>query len=173
MNNISYLAIGSNMGNRLENLAAARDAIHSLPETQLIDSSHDHTTPPVGGPPGQNDYLNAAVKIQTGLPPHELLSHLLDIERRMGRDRSHESRNGPRIIDIDILLFNDIILSSTALTIPHPRMHQRTFVLMPLCDIAPDVIHPILGIPIHLLAARCYAGGAADHPLPAGTEDAP
>lgn len=173
MNEICYLAIGSNMGDRLENLASARTAIAALPETRLLESSHDHTTRPVGGPTGQNDYLNAALKIQTSLPPQQLLAHLLNIEHHMGRDRSREGRNGPRIIDIDILLYNDIVLSSPALTIPHPRMHLRTFVLMPLCDIAPDVIHPVLGIPISLLAARCYAGGTADHPQPATMEGAP
>lgn len=168
MNNICYLAIGGNMGNRPENLAAARIAIAALPDTRLLESSHDHITRPVGGPPGQNDYLNAALKIQTCLAPLELLRRLLEIERRMGRDRDRdrEGRNGPRIIDIDILLYNDIVLASGALTIPHPRMHLRTFVLMPLCDIAPDVIHPILGIPIHLLAARCYAGGTAMEATP-------
>ncbi len=166
MNNICYLAIGSNIGNRLENLAAARAAIAALPDTRMLESSHDHITRPVGGPPGQNDYLNAAIKIQTSLPPPQLLSRLLDIERRMGRQRGREGRNGPRIIDIDILFYGDVVLSSPDLIIPHPRMHLRTFVLMPLCDIAPDLIHPVLGLPVRLLAARCYAGGATMEAAP-------
>ncbi len=161
MNAICYLALGSNVGNRQGFLQAARTAIAGLRQTRILDCSQDHLTRPVGGPAGQNDYLNAALKIETAYPPQELLEQLLAIEQMLGRNRMVEGRNGPRTIDIDILFYNDIIYTSSQLTIPHPRMDQRAFVLMPLCDIAPDLIHPVLGCPISLLAARCYAGGYA------------
>ena len=150
------------MGRRSELLDAASAAIERLPGTKVMGTSHYHTTRPVGGPPNQENYLNAALQIQTPFAPHALLTNLLEIERGLGRDRSQEPRNGPRTIDIDILMYNDLVLTSPELTLPHPRMHSRTFVLMPLCDIAPNLIHPILLCPISLLAARCYAGGACE-----------
>lgn len=100
-------------------------------------------TDPVG-PAGQGAYLNAAALIVTTLPPEELLAALLAIERSAGRDREASIRWGPRTLDLDILLYGDLIVAEPGLTIPHPLMHERGFVLVPLAEIGPDLVHPVL-----------------------------
>jgi 2-amino-4-hydroxy-6-hydroxymethyldihydropteridine diphosphokinase len=102
------------------------------------------STQPEGGPPGQGPYLNAAAEIGTDLSPVELLDALQDIESTLGRDRSTEGRRGARTCDLDILLMGDVVMETERLTIPHPRMHQRLFVLRPLAQIAPGAMHPVL-----------------------------
>lgn len=99
-------------------------------------------TEPVGGPAGQPKYLNGAAELKTSLTPRELLSELLSIERTLGRDRSSNDRNAARLIDLDLLLYDNLIEYEEDLIVPHPRMHEREFVLRPLAEIAPDAMHP-------------------------------
>jgi 2-amino-4-hydroxy-6-hydroxymethyldihydropteridine diphosphokinase len=134
-----YLSLGSNVGDREHHL---RDAIARL-ETKgrIVSVSSFYETEPVEFT-DQAWFLNCAVTLETTETPEQLMAALLHIEQEMGRQRIQ--RKGPRTIDIDILLFGDTILDSPALTIPHPAMHQRRFVLQPLAEIAPEVRHPVL-----------------------------
>src|SRR5271157_2882601 len=139
MNHIIYLALGTNLGDRIANLRAAIEALS--PEIKVIVESKVYETPPWGYE-DQPAFLNMAVKGETGLKPESLLKRLKQLEVQLGREQSF--RWGPRLIDIDILFYDDLILESESLTIPHPRLHERAFVLVPLTDIAPDFIHPVL-----------------------------
>ncbi|MHB1768572.1 MAG: 2-amino-4-hydroxy-6-hydroxymethyldihydropteridine diphosphokinase [Phycisphaerae bacterium] len=158
MTSICYIALGSNLGRREENLRQALVRIAMIAGTKVSLVSELIVTAPVGGPPGQQDYYNAAARLVTELSPHGLLADLVGVERAMGRDRSCETRHGPRIIDLDILLFGDIIIDSPELKIPHPRMHERLFVLRPLAQIAPNVIHPSMGKTVIALLQACPMG---------------
>jgi len=111
------------------------------------------TTEPVG-PPGQPEYVNACVLIDTALPARLLLNAMLGIERELGRDRATEVRWGPRTIDLDLILYGDEIIDEDGLTVPHPRMHERSFVLAPLAEIAPDRVVPGLNKTIAELLAE-------------------
>lgn len=133
---IAYVALGSNLGDRRAHLEAAFAALGRLPGTRLLARSGLYETAPVG-PPGQQDYLNAAAKLSTVLPPLELLDALLAIEQSRGRVR--RERWGPRTLDLDLLLHGDLRLSEPRLTLPHPAMLARAFVLAPLCDLAPGL----------------------------------
>jgi 2-amino-4-hydroxy-6-hydroxymethyldihydropteridine diphosphokinase len=135
-----FIGIGSNMGNRRANLVAALELIGRLPGTVVRRVSRFVDTTPVGGPPGQHQFLNAAAEVETILRPQLLLDRLLDVEVRLGRARSEFW--GPRPIDLDILLFDNMEVNEPELTLPHPRMHFRRFVLEPLVEIAPDIVHP-------------------------------
>jgi 2-amino-4-hydroxy-6-hydroxymethyldihydropteridine diphosphokinase len=130
---ICYLGIGSNLGNRRKNIKLAIKKIGALKGNQIIKESRLLETLPVGGPSGQPDYLNTALKIKTNIPPLTLLKKLKKIEIEMGRVPS--VRFGPRIIDLDILLYGDKVINSRKLTIPHPRMFKRDFVLKPLKEV--------------------------------------
>jgi 2-amino-4-hydroxy-6-hydroxymethyldihydropteridine diphosphokinase len=101
-------------------------------------------TAPVGGPARQEDYLNGVARLRTSLDAHELLDVLQAIERRFGRERAE--RWGPRTLDLDVLLYDDAVIETERLIVPHARMHERRFVLEPLCEIAPEVVHPVLGL---------------------------
>jgi len=143
MEHIAYLALGSNLGNRL---ASLKNAISNLtPQMDVKKKSPVYETPPWGHT-DQPQFLNQCVQVETYLEPENLLAHLKRLETVLGREPTFE--NGPRVIDIDILFYDDLILNTPPLVIPHPRMHTRGFVLVPLNDIAPDVIHPVLGKPI-------------------------
>lgn len=144
----AYIGIGSNLGDRLGYIARSREALSHLPRTIMLAFSSVHETEPVG-PAGQGRYLNAAAAVETQLTPAELLSHLREIERMCGRER--RERWGPRTLDLDLLLYNGLIIDAPGLRVPHPRMHERSFVLDPLCEIAPDAIHPLLRRPIREL----------------------
>ena len=113
-----------------------------VPGVALRRASAFHSSAAVGGPPDQPDYLNAIAEIGADLAPETLLAKLQDIENTLGRERTE--RWGPRIIDLDIILLGDTAMDEPDLAIPHPLMHQREFVLEPLCELAPDVRHPIL-----------------------------
>lgn len=143
------IAMGSNLGDRARMLDRAVSAIASLPQTRLIARSDNFPTAPQGGPPGQGEYLNGALLIETDLPPRELFSHLRRIEAEMGRPPPHlRPHLGPRVIDLDLLLYDAVIISDADLTVPHPRMHQRRFVLEPLAQVAGDMLHPGLGLTV-------------------------
>jgi len=140
MEHIVYLALGSNMGNRLANL---KNAISNLtPQLNVKKKSPVYETPPWGFKE-QDAFLNQVLMAETYLEPEALLGHLKRLETALGREVSFQ--NGPRLIDLDILFFDDLIIDSPPLVIPHPRLHQRAFVLVPLNDIAPNLFHPLLG----------------------------
>ena len=148
-NHTIYLALGSNLGDRLLHLRTARGSL--APEVHVLGESQVYETPPWGYT-DQPAFLNMAVKCQTTLSPRALLTHLKQIESQMGREPSF--RYGPRLIDLDILLYDDLILNEADLTIPHPALHERAFVLVPLADVAAEVVHPVLRKSIsELLAA--------------------
>jgi 2-amino-4-hydroxy-6-hydroxymethyldihydropteridine diphosphokinase len=139
MEHIVYLALGSNLGVRSANL---KNAINNLtPQMNVKAKSHVYETVPWGFT-DQPAFLNQVVKAETYLEPEALLQHLKRLESVMGRVPSFQ--NGPRLIDIDILFFDDLVLDSPIVQIPHPRLHERAFVLMPLNDLCPDLVHPVL-----------------------------
>jgi 2-amino-4-hydroxy-6-hydroxymethyldihydropteridine diphosphokinase len=139
MHELAYLSLGSNVGDRAGNLNAAIERLRSLGEVAAVSAFYE--TEPVEFT-AQAWFLNCAVTLRTEKTPQELLSGILDIEQQLGRRRVREK--GPRIIDLDILLFGNWIVDEAGLTIPHPAMHDRRFVLQPLAEIAPDVLHPVL-----------------------------
>jgi len=141
-----YLGLGSNLDDRLANLRAAVKRLP--PQVTLLAESAVYETPP-WGVEDQPGFLNMVVRGETELAPAALRDHVKRIEGEVGRTPTY--RWGPRIIDIDILLYDDLIMDSPSLVIPHPQMHKRPFVLVPLAAIAPDVVHPALGIPIRQL----------------------
>jgi len=134
------VGLGSNLGDRRANIARAVELLGALPETKLSKVSDCYETVPVGGPPGQQAYLNAAAELQTGLSARDLLAHLHAIERQLGRVRSQ--RCEPRSIDLDLLLFGNERISEPGLIVPHPAVHYRAFVLRPLAQIAAELKHP-------------------------------
>ena len=133
-----YLALGTNLGDRLANLKQAITAL--TPQLEVKAKSQVYETPPWGFE-DQPKFLNQVVKAQTYLDPLPLLKHLKRLEVALGREVSFP--NGPRLIDIDILFYDDLVLDTPPLVIPHPRLHERGFVLLPLMDIAPDLVHPL------------------------------
>ena len=139
----AYIGVGSNMGDRQANIDAALCALRSVADIDVVAVSSVQPSRPVGGPPGQQDYLNAVVAILTTLGPRPLLDVLRRIEQQLGRRRVE--RWGPRTIDLDLLLYDQQVIDEEDLVVPHPRMHQRRFVMEPLAEIAPDTMHPVLG----------------------------
>jgi len=137
----AYVALGSNLGDRAGYLLLALAELSRLPKTRLLRLSPVYETDPVG-PPGQGPYLNAVVELESGLAPEALLHALLAIEARAGRKR--EVRWGPRTLDLDLLFFGAKVLDLPGLKLPHPELHRRPFVLRPLADLAPDLVHPVL-----------------------------
>jgi len=139
----AYMALGSNVGDRQENLEQALEALQEQPGITVTQVSSFIETDPVGGPPGQDRYLNAAAELSTDLSARELLGVFLNIESQLGRVRREQS--GPRTIDLDLLLMGNFACHEEGLIVPHPRMHRRLFVLQPLAEIAPRLIHPVIG----------------------------
>jgi 2-amino-4-hydroxy-6-hydroxymethyldihydropteridine diphosphokinase len=138
--NLVYLALGTNLGDRPGNL---RDAVAALPPAvTVLASSPVYETQP-WGVTDQPAFLNMVLHGKTRLAPLALLAHLKELEGKLGRLAS--VRYGPRKIDIDILFYSDLILDTPGLTIPHPGLHERAFVLVPLADLAPDLVHPVFG----------------------------
>ncbi|MBB3769764.1 2-amino-4-hydroxy-6-hydroxymethyldihydropteridine diphosphokinase [Angulomicrobium tetraedrale] len=141
---VAYLCLGSNLGDRAGTMAKAVGLIARAGLT-IIARSSLYETPP-WGPVPQGPYLNMVVAVETELSARELLSMLLGVEHAFGRDRTREVRFGPRTIDIDILLYGEEVIAEPDLEIPHPRMMQRAFALIPLAELAPDLV--VLGTPI-------------------------
>lgn len=137
-----FIGLGSNLGDRELNSRNALEHLRRLPHTQVVRVSRWRETPPEGGPP-QGPYLNGAAELHTELPPRDLLAGLQEIEKGLGRRRDGP-RWGPREVDLDLLAYDDLILEEPDLTLPHPRLHLRRFVLEPLAEIAPDWRHPRL-----------------------------
>ena len=136
----AYIGIGSNLSEPLQQVQHAVTALQQLPLTQVLAVSPWYGSRPVGGPANQPDYVNGAACLHTSLTPHQLLDALQAIERQQQRVRSE--RWGARTLDLDLLLYNHCCIHDNRLTVPHPRMHQRAFVLAPLIDIAPQLTLP-------------------------------
>jgi 2-amino-4-hydroxy-6-hydroxymethyldihydropteridine diphosphokinase len=151
MHKAVFLGLGSNLGDRETAIDGALERLRARGFRATRRSSL-WLTEPVGGPP-QGWFLNAAAGGETALLPEELLEACLATEREMGRVRT--VRNGPRTIDIDILFFGEERRDRPGLVVPHPRLHERRFVLEPLCEIAPGLVHPALGLTVAELLARC------------------
>lgn len=135
----AFIALGANLGDPAATIRAAFEALNELPESRLLACSELYRTAPVGMTE-QPEFVNAAARIETTLAPEALLDALLAIEHRFGRIRAE--RNGPRTLDLDILLYDDLVIDTPRLTLPHPRLHLRAFVLYPLADLAPDLALP-------------------------------
>src|SRR5271166_4720538 len=143
MHSFAYVGLGSNMGHPRRRLARALTELARLPRSRLVAASHNYVTAPVGSSEPQPDYVNAVAALRTALAPGAMLHHLHAIEYRQGRRRRHhERRNAPRVLDLDLLLFGRRRLALSRLVVPHPRMHERAFVLRPLLDIAPAATIP-------------------------------
>jgi 2-amino-4-hydroxy-6-hydroxymethyldihydropteridine diphosphokinase len=138
----AYLALGANLGDRRQNIRAALEHLASTDGIVVTRISSFLENPAIGGAPDAPSFLNAAAEIKTTLGSHALLHRVLEIEQQLGRIRRDKWE--PRLIDIDLLLYGDLIISSQELVIPHPLMHERRFVLQPLAEIAPDAVHPVL-----------------------------
>jgi len=149
-----YLALGTNLGDRPANLRAAVDSLP--PAVNFLAGSPVYETQP-WGLTDQPAFLNMAVRGETALPPLELLRRLKQLEVSLGRQPG--VRWGPRLIDIDILFYDDLVLDLPGLIVPHPRLHERAFVLVPLADVAPDLVHPVLGKSVRELLAGVNAEG--------------
>ncbi len=152
---LAYVALGSNLGNPRQQLLDALDELAGLPLTRLLQRSPLYSTPP-WGVLQQPPFINAAAELDTALSPHALLDALLAIEQRAGRVRAE--RNGPRTLDLDLLHVDGVQLHDARLTLPHPRMAERAFVLLPLRDIAPTLRLPGQGVVAELLSRLDQAG---------------
>jgi 2-amino-4-hydroxy-6-hydroxymethyldihydropteridine diphosphokinase len=151
---IAFVGMGSNLVHPRRQLARAVRRLARLPRTRLIAVSRNYVTAPLGTTVAQPDYVNAVAMLATALPPRALLARLLALERRQGRRRDPRSpRNAPRSLDLDLLLYGRLRMRTRALTLPHPRMHERAFVLRPLAEVAPFATIPGRG------AARRLLGG--------------
>jgi len=137
----AYIALGSNLGVRSQNIEVAASSLRAIPGIQVLQESSNFDNPSAGGPADSPRYLNGVAEVRTTLDPLTLMRTLLAIEAQMGRVRVE--RNEPRIIDLDLLLYGDQIIATPELTVPHPRMHLRDFVLKPMTEIAPELMHPV------------------------------
>jgi 2-amino-4-hydroxy-6-hydroxymethyldihydropteridine diphosphokinase len=140
-----YIGVGSNLGNKKENFLEALLRVAKLPDTRILKESSLYESEPIGD--AKEWYVNGAIEIETKFKPDMLLKKFKNIERAMGRKKI-KKRWGARIIDLDILLYDAAIVKKKSLRIPHPEMPSRKFVLLPLSEIAPQVIHPELGVTI-------------------------
>ena len=144
----AYVGLGANIGDPRRQLDLAIEALKALPETRIDQVSGIYRSAPMGYL-DQPDFLNAVARLETTLPAERLLEHLQEIEQRQGRERPFTG--APRTLDLDLLLYDERVLAGPNLTLPHPRMHERAFVLRPLTEIAPDVVVPGRGAARELL----------------------
>ena len=151
MKHVAFVGLGSNLADPVAQVSHALDAMNGLPRTRVLRRSSLYRSAPVGYLE-QPDFVNAVVKLETELAPRALLDALLELEHRCGRTR--EFRNAPRTLDLDVLLYDDLVHHEHGLTIPHPQMHLRAFVLQPLLEIAPDCEIPGVGAAAEA-ALRC------------------
>jgi len=154
MKHTVYIALGTNLGDRLANLRAALRALPTA--VTVIDDSPVYETPPWGYE-DQPAFLNNVIKAETDLEPDALLTYLKQLEAELGREQNF--RWGPRLIDLDILFYDDLVIDTPPLIIPHPRLHERAFVLVPLVDIASDFVHPTMQKQISALLAQIDTQG--------------
>lgn len=153
---VAFAALGSNLGDREAHISGAISQLQHTPGIEFIRVSRIIETAPVG-PLGQGPYLNGAIGLRTTLSPRHLLNRFLEIESAHGRNRAHSQRWGSRELDIDLLLYGDHVINEPGLHVPHPRMAERLFVLQPLAEIAPNVVHPLLGVSLQSLLDRLSA----------------
>ena len=137
------VAVGSNLGDRLTNVCAGVSGLIAADGVEIVAVSKLYETAPVGGPDDQGAFYNAAVLLDTTLPAADLLALLHHLEAE--RERRRVVHWGPRTLDLDLLVYGDLVSDDPALQLPHPRQHLRRFVLVPVCDVAPDLVHPRLG----------------------------
>jgi len=136
---VAFIGLGGNLGDPAATLASAIIALQALPHTRLVQASRMYRTP-AWGLEQQPDFINAVAMVETSLVPRALLDALLQVEREFGREREASRRWGPRILDLDLLLHGDVQIEEPGLSLPHPHLHERAFVLVPLLEIAPEVV---------------------------------
>lgn len=155
-----FISIGSNIGDKYSNCMMGVEHISRLHGTEVVAIANFYMTSPVDYT-DQEWFVNSALRIETELDPHTLMVSLKKIEQDLGQYEKRV-RFGPRIIDLDIIFYRDMVINTETLTIPHPRMDKRCFVLKPLCDIAPGIIHPVLGISAEKLLKMVENGSGQD-----------
>ena len=153
----AYIGLGSNLGDRSRNLVGAVERLSRVGIVELVSTIYE--TKPWGVDGYQPRYLNQVAAVKTTLDPLEVVAELLGIEHSLGRARLE--KNASRTLDLDLLLHGNAIVDASGVTVPHPRLHERAFVLVPLAEIAPDVIHPVLNLTIAELAERADRSGIA------------
>jgi len=146
LSHLAVIGLGANLGDARQTLQAAVNALQAHTQTADWQLSPLYRTAPIGADEAQPDYINGVATFRTDLPPEALMHWLLETERHFGRDRSHDvARNSPRTLDLDLLLYDEITMDTPLLVLPHPRLHERAFVLRPLLDLLPDAEIPTLG----------------------------
>jgi len=151
-----YIGIGSNLGDRRQNTVEAMDRVGALGNTKVVRTSSMYESEPLGD--AKTWFVNSVIEVETDLTTEQLLKKLLGIEESMGRRRVKGKRWGSRVIDLDILMADQEVIAKRALRVPHPEMHKRRFVLLPLAELAPHVIHPGLGQSVSTLLATVKDG---------------
>ncbi len=154
---VAFVGLGGNLGDAAATLRGALQALQRLPQTRLLQGSRLYRTP-AWGHRAQPDFINAVAMLQTTLPARGLLDALLGIEREFGRERTPGERWGPRTLDLDLLLYGEAVLDEPGLHVPHPHLHERAFALLPLLELAPEIVIPGVGRAADAAAAMAGDG---------------